>query len=213
MTLRQAQGGARRIPVVTTLIVLAAVAAMVSLGVWQLHRRQWKEALIARYERAETMNSEVPWPTGAGEYESALYRRSSVNCAIVTGMAAKSGRSATGQPGWAHIAHCSLPSGGDADVALGWSNDPTPASWRGGPVSGWVAGSDKAVRLIASPPQAGLAQLAPPDPRNLPNNHFSYAVQWFLFALTALVIYALALRKRWRGESSSPGRGGGSPQG
>ena len=30
----------------------------------------------------------------------------------------------------------------------------------------------------------------------MPNNHLAYAVQWFLFALTALVIYAIALRKR-----------------
>ena len=32
----------------------------------------------------------------------------------------------------------------------------------------------------------------------IPNNHLSYAVQWFLFALTALVIYVLAVRKKWR---------------
>ena len=49
-----------------------------------------------------------------------------------------------------------------------------------------------------APPQAGLTQLAAPDPRDVPNNHLSYAVQWFLFAVTALVIYGLALRKRWR---------------
>jgi surfeit locus 1 family protein len=188
----------RRIPIVATLVVLAAVAAMVSLGVWQLHRKTWKEGLIARYERAETMNSEVPWPAGPSEYEGALYRRSSVNCAVVTGSGAIAGRSAGGSPGWAHIANCALPNGSSADVALGWSNDPAPARWGGGPVSGWVAGSDKGVRLIASPPQAGLAQLAPPDPRDLPNNHLSYAVQWFLFALTALVIYALALIRKWR---------------
>ena len=52
------------------------------------------------------------------------------------------------------------------------------------------------MRLVAAPPQAGLAQLALPDPRDLPNNHLSYAVQWFLFAATALVIYVLALRKK-----------------
>jgi surfeit locus 1 family protein len=188
----------RRIPIVSTIVVLAAVAAMVSLGVWQLHRKQWKEALIARYEHAQQASAEVPWPGGPGEYEAALYHRSRVNCAAVTGMAARSGRSAADQAGWAHIAHCTLPGGGEADVALGWSNDPAPAQWRGGPVSGWVAGSSDGVRLIASPPQAGLAQLAPPDPRDLPNNHLSYAVQWFLFATTALVIYGLALRKRWR---------------
>ncbi len=188
----------RRVPIVSTLVVLAAVAAMVSLGLWQLHRKEWKEALIARYERAQQASAEVPWPSGPGEYEAALYHRSRVNCAVVRGMGAIAGTSAAGEPGWAHIVHCALPSGGAADVALGWSNNPAEPSWAGGPVTGWITGSAKGIRLVASPPQGGLAQLAKPDPNELPNNHLSYAVQWFLFALTALVIYALALRKRWR---------------
>jgi len=37
---------------------------------------------------------------------------------------------------------------------------------------------------------------ASPDPRDIPNNHWSYAIQWFAFAATALIIYALALRRR-----------------
>jgi surfeit locus 1 family protein len=41
---------------------------------------------------------------------------------------------------------------------------------------------------------------AAPDPRDVPNNHLSYAVQWFLFATTAIVIYGLALRKRLRAD-------------
>ena len=61
----------------------------------------------------------------------------------------------------------------------------------------------RGARLIASPPQAGLAQLyrsGPPDPT--PTGHLFYAIQWFAFAAMALVIYPLALRKRWRGEAS-----------
>jgi surfeit locus 1 family protein len=60
-------------------------------------------------------------------------------------------------------------------------------------------------------PVAELAPLAPPDPADIPNNHLAYAGQWFFFALTALVIYVLALRRRWRTEKSSPERGGGPP--
>jgi len=33
----------------------------------------------------------------------------------------------------------------------------------------------------------------------VPNNHLAYAVQWFLFALVAGVIYVIALRRRLRG--------------
>jgi len=194
----------RRIPIVSTLVVLAAVATMLWLGVWQLHRKEWKEVEIARYEAAQASGVEVRWPTSPAQFDGALYHRSRLDCALVTAMSAMAGRSADGQSGWAHVAQCSLPGGGTAAVALGWSNDPQTPQWRGGPVTGWVAGSDKAVRLIASPPQAGLAQLARPDPTNVattPMGHLSYAIQWFAFATIALVIYGLALRKKSRADT------------
>lgn len=203
MTLRQAQGGLRRIPIVATAIVLAAVATMIALGVWQLQRREWKEAEIARYEAARAMNSDVPWPATPADYDAALYRHSRIDCAEVESMSAVAGRSADDRPGWAHIAHCTLRGGGQADVALGWSGNPAPPRWTGGAVRGLIAGSDEAVRLIASPPQGGLAQLASPDPdavSTTPMGHLSYAIQWFAFATIALLIYALALRKKWRGD-------------
>jgi surfeit locus 1 family protein len=196
----------RRIPIVATLVVLSAVVTMVWLGIWQLHRKEWKEALIARYERAEQAPAPVPWPSGPAEYEAALFHRSQLDCAAVTGMGAIAGRSARDEAGWSHIAHCDLAGGGKADVALGWSNNPAPVTWRGGPVTGWVTGSSEQLRLVASPPQAGLAQLARPDPgavSTTPTGHLFYALQWFAFAAIALVIYGLVLRKRWRGYTST----------
>ena len=87
--------------------------------------------------------------------------------------------------------------GGGVDVTLGWSSNPAPPQWAGGAVAGIIGPKAKTeIRVIADPPLAGLAANARPDPANIANNHLSYAVQWFLFALTALVIYALALRKR-----------------
>ena len=41
-----------------------------------------------------------------------------------------------------------------------------------------------------------------PDLASVPNNHFAYAIQWFLFAGIALLIYGLALRKRLRERGS-----------
>ena len=70
----------RRIPIVSTVVVLAAVATMIGLGVWQLQRKEWKEALIARYAAAETMNSAVPWPASRAEYAIALIRTTSAQC-------------------------------------------------------------------------------------------------------------------------------------
>jgi surfeit locus 1 family protein len=188
----------RKVPLIPTLVVLAAVATMIALGVWQLQRAEWKGALLERFARAQAMSSEVPWPASPAEYEGALYRHARVDCAHVTGMDAVAGRSVTGQAGWAHVAHCRLADGGAAAVALGWSREPRSPAWSGGQVGGFVGPAGKSVRLVAAPAQAGLEQLAAPDPNDLPNNHLAYAFQWFFFALTALVIYWLALRKKWR---------------
>lgn len=191
----------RRIPVFATLLVLAAAATMVSLGVWQLHRLAWKEALLAHYSAAEGETAPVPWPTGPNEVEQALFRHSSVDCASVDAVDPVAGRSASGQPGWAQAAHCKMAGGGEAVVVIGWAARPETASWSGGKVSGIIApGARGSARLIADPPQAGLQANARPDQSEIPNNHFAYAVQWFTFAAIALIIYVLALRKRLRGE-------------
>ena len=44
----------------------------------------------------------------------------------------------------------------------------------------------------------GLRASGVPSADDTPNNHFAYAVQWFLFAAAALVIYILAVRRRLR---------------
>jgi surfeit locus 1 family protein len=186
----------RRPPIVATLVVGAAAALMIALGIWQLRRADEKEGLLARYATAETMSSAVPWPSSVSEREQALYRHSALGCVEVLAVRETAGRSAEGQAGWAHVARCRLAEGGEAEVALGWSREPHAPAWQGGQVTGFVAPAGEGVRLVAAPPQAGLAQLARPDPGDQPNNHLSYAVQWFFFALTAVVIYVLALRRR-----------------
>jgi cytochrome oxidase assembly protein ShyY1 len=186
----------RRIPVLPTLIVLAAVAAMIWLGVWQLHRKAWKEALLARYDAAMANPAETPWPKSSAAAEAHLYRRSRLFCASVRQISELAGRNAANQPGIAHAATCRLPDGEEALVVIGWSDNPAPVDWRGGrEVTGVIAPGPK---LVADPPLAGLQANARPDASGIPNNHLSYAVQWFLFAATAVVIYILALRKRWR---------------
>jgi len=52
----------RRIPIFATLMVAAAVATMIALGIWQLRRAQWKEGLLARYAAAETLPP-IAFPT------------------------------------------------------------------------------------------------------------------------------------------------------
>jgi cytochrome oxidase assembly protein ShyY1 len=197
MTLRQAQDRRRRLPLIPTLLVVVAVATMIRLGFWQIDRLHQKEALLAHYAAAQATSAEVAFPQDAGAAEPLLYRRSRVDCLTVAGVTARAGHNAQGESGLAQTADCRLMGGGKAAVVLGWSHDPAARDWRGGLVTGVIAPGP---RLVADPPLAGLAANEKPDPKDIPNNHLSYAVQWFLFAATALVIYALALRKRLKGK-------------
>ena len=188
----------RRVPILPTLLVLAAVATMIALGVWQLRRAEWKADMIARYTQAQAMSANVPWPSDAAGMEHALFRWSQFTCARVLGIRTTAATSAAGESGVAQVAHCAVDGGGEAEVALGWSRPTQQIEWDGGRVNGVIApGGTFGGTLHASPPAPGLEPLAPPDPGDLPNNHLAYAGQWFFFALTALVIYVLALRKRW----------------
>lgn len=185
----------RRVPLIPTLLVALACATMVALGFWQLDRLHQKEALLVRYAAADRQTAEVPFPQDEASLAASLYRRSRLDCAAVRSISPTAGHNARGETGWAQRAECSLAGGTTALVDIGWSRQPVAARWSGGIVTGVIA---PGMRLVADPPQAGLEPLARPDPKDIPNNHLSYAVQWFLFALTALVIYGLALRKRWR---------------
>lgn len=190
----------RRIPIGATLLVLAAVAVMIRLGFWQIDRMHQKEALMASYAQAHTLSADVSFPQSEAAAEPLLYRHARVDCVKVVATTSIAGRSAADELGQAHVADCLLTGGGKARVVLGWSRDPAVRTWAGGIAMGVIAPGP---RLVADPPLAGLAPMARPDPAEIPNNHLSYAVQWFLFAAVALVIYGLALRKRAQGLTRS----------
>ena len=193
----------RQLPLIPTIVVVLAAAIMVGLGVWQLGRADEKEDLLARYAAAGDNQALVAWPGDDKDaLKKRLYRRTEVDCIKVTELTAVAGTNAKGTPGWAQIAECELKGGGEARIALGWTRVPDGPIWNGGKVTGILAPGP---RLVADPPRAGLLALERPDPSDLPNNHMAYAWQWFLFALTALVIYGLAVRKRLLGEGSGTG--------
>ena len=83
-------------------------------------------------------------------------------------------------------------------VQIGWSNDPqAQVRWTGGEVTGVIAPDRKyRMRLVADGAAPGLQPSAMPSMDSIPNNHRLYAVQWFLFAAIAAIIYGLAVRKR-----------------
>ncbi|MDP5103447.1 MAG: SURF1 family protein [Erythrobacter sp.] len=163
---------------------------MIGLGVWQLGRMGEKADLLARYQSAATANDEVGFPL-KGDGADTWFRRSRLTCSAVTTIDPVAGTSASGAKGWVQRAICSS----GVIVDLGYSRDIATPTWDGGEVTGVIAPGP---RLVADPPVAGLEPMAKPDPGDLPNNHLAYAGQWFFFALTALVIYVLALRRRRR---------------
>jgi surfeit locus 1 family protein len=191
----------RRLPIIPTLIVTAAVAVMIGLGIWQLRRAQWKEGLLAQYAKAERLPP-VVWPTEPLRSEQLpLFRHATGVCLRPVGQRAAAGENRTGEPGYVHIVDCATGAEGPGmSVEVGWSKDPNAkVNWRGGPVSGTIAPDRRMrMRLVAGSAPPGLEPSAPPSIDAIPNNHRSYALQWFSFAAIALIIYGLAVRKRWR---------------
>jgi cytochrome oxidase assembly protein ShyY1 len=197
----------RRLPVIPTIVVAAAVALMIGLGIWQLQRAKWKEGLLARYAEAEKLPP-ISWPTVPLRNDQLpLFRHATGVCLRVTGQRASAGENRGGEPGYAHIVDCATGAEGPGmSVELGWSKDPNAkVNWNGGLVSG-IIGPDRQrrMRLVAASAPRGLEPSAPPSIEAIPNNHRSYALQWFSFATIALIIYGLAVRKRLREEQGQP---------
>ena len=191
----------RRLPIVPTIIVLATVAIMIGLGVWQLRRAHEKDALIARYQHAANLPP-ITWPTEPLRADQLpLFRHATGVCLRPVTQTPVAGANRAGDPGYAHIVKCATGAEGRSmSVEVGWSKNPNAkVNWTGGPVSGIIAPDRRSgMRLVAASAPPGLEPGAEPSIRSIPNNHRSYAVQWFSFAAIALIIYALAVRNRLR---------------
>src|SRR3982750_2932656 len=172
----------RRLPIIPTLVVLAAVAAMIGLGVWQLQRARWKEGLLAQYARAEQQPPMVFPTVPLRDDQLPFFRHATGVCLRSVGQRAIAGENRAGEPGYVHIVDCATGAEGPGmSVEVGWSKDPNAkVSWTGGPVSG-VIGPDRRMRmrLVAGSAPPGLEPSAPPSISSIPNNHRSYALQWF----------------------------------
>ncbi len=206
-----------RWPVIPTIVVGLAIAAMIALGVWQLDRKDQKEAAIARYA-ANVNLPPIAFPNPPVGDE-ALFRKSSAYCTRVMGWQRMSGRSASGRQGWRVIAECASGAEGPSlFVQLGIGKEPTTTPvFAAGEVAGFISHAPdtrsligqtidrrpKQLMLVAATPPAGLDANPGPDISAVPNNHLAYAGQWFFFALIAGVIYVLALRRR--GAKPGPG--------
>jgi len=196
----------RKLPLLPTIVVGLAFAIMIALGIWQLRRAEEKEALLARYRAAQNQPP-ISFPTSPVHSDRLpLFRYSTGICLRPVSKRSTAGRNRNGEPGYVHIVECSTGAEGPGmSVELGWSKNPNVAiNWPGGPVSGVIAPDSKTrMRLVAATAPPGLEPSAPPSIDQIPNNHRSYAVQWFLFALIAAAIYILALRKKLKDEAKT----------
>ena len=197
----------RRWPPIPTILVGLAVATMIGLGIWQLQRKGEKDALLARLAAAQKLPP-IGWPTLPMGDPLPLFRSATGNCLLVTGFRTSAGQNRSGDPGFLVIADCRVGAEGPGmAVELGWSKNPNAGrDYQGGLVSGVIA-PDRVIRmrLVAAEPGPGLMASAAPSPATIRNNHLSYAIQWFLFAAIALIIYVLALRRREADQAKSNG--------
>lgn len=202
----------RRLPLIPTLVVAAAVLVMIGLGVWQLQRRAEKDAALALVA-SNPAKPPVAFPAYPPVPPELLFRRSSAHCLQVVRWRSEAGRAADGSVGYRAIAECATGAEGPGLlVAVGVARTPdAKPQWRGGQMRGWIGeepdhrsllsrigGKAMPLRpmLIAGEAVPGLKPLAPPSVADVPNNHLAYAVQWFFFAAIAVIIYLLALRRR-----------------
>lgn len=202
----------RPIPIIPTLIVATACAIMVGLGVWQMQRAAWKDRLLAQYAQAP-QRPEMAFPIGSGVPQTYLFRRAGANCLEPAGERIEFSGRKNNVLSYRHMVRCRTGAEGPGFlVDIGWSSDSKMrANWKGGVVTGVISEAPTRasliaqftgnappaeLMLIADTPAPGLKASTPPDLSDIPNNHLAYAVQWFLFAGVAALIYILALRRK-----------------
>jgi surfeit locus 1 family protein len=197
----------KRFPIVATILVALAAAAMIGLGFWQLQRRGEKLAELSVLA-ANPSRPAIAFPIPAIG-DDLLFRRAGAFCLRPVSMSVQG----AGKAGFRVIARCATGAEGPGfSVQIGTTRDPGyKPQWGGGKVSGTIThvpsgvpliamlfgkASPKEMMLVADAPAPGLNANEMPSIDSIPNNHLAYAVQWFLFAGIAVVIYLLALRRR-----------------
>ncbi|MCA8927409.1 MAG: SURF1 family protein [Alphaproteobacteria bacterium] len=210
----------RRPSVLTIVFSLIAIAAMVSLGVWQLERREWKNSLLAAIaERMTQLPTAMPTAPGP-DWQ---FRHVTVEGAVVGGQWFRfPGHSRNSQVGDLLMLLLRRPDGKLVAVEHGWVpfdapapplplvlavegilREPekpgwfTPANDPAG--NAWYAVDPAAMATAAGLPPADVLPLylKPRDWQpHLPNDHLQYAITWFSLAGVFVIIFILFHRRR-----------------
>jgi cytochrome oxidase assembly protein ShyY1 len=192
----------RRLPIFPTIVVAAAVALLVGLGLWQLQRAKWKEGLLAHYAAAQKMPPITFPTTPLPSDQLPLFRYATGLCLRPVGQRASVGENRQGEPGYVQIVDCATGAEGPGmSVEVGWSKNPNAkVNWRGGLVSGIIVPDRVSrMRLVAATAPPGLEPSKTPDVSTVsavtPAGHRGYAATWLALAVVALAVYAVAVRK------------------
>lgn len=198
-----------RVPVAATLLTLIMVPVLLGLGVWQLQRHAWKQGVVT----AAAIAARQP-PLAGRDLAAALasgaplsFRRAVLACRPGPSrpLGVRGGESAAGEPGYFLLVDCADPAAPAIVAVAGWTQRPVTAPLTlPGKIAGTLVlrsdtlpGAPARYWLVAASPVAPLGAPRQPSGADLPNNHRSYAIQWFAFAFTLAAVYLVYLR-RWR---------------
>jgi cytochrome oxidase assembly protein ShyY1 len=196
-----------KLPLWPTLMTALAVPTMLGLGGWQLQRREWKHERLAELAAAQALPP-ASIATAPGPGMGFRRVRMALDCPAVPPRAV-AGRSREGQSGFMLLAACR----GGAELVLGWVPPARAVAWerQAAPaVRGVLDGvlietQPGAYRLYPAAVPAGLVGVGaalPPGVESIPDNHLSYALQWFSFAAIWAAIYAVYVRGWRRGRAA-----------
>lgn len=198
-----------------TLLTFVMLTTLISLGIWQLQRRAWKHELVRTLAAAQSLPPLEPvdyFRAMTGE-ASVQYRRAELPCSPgrVLPYDLKGGSSAGGVSGYLVLVSC-RPNRKPPDIVAvaGWTRRPDAAQvpilvdtvFKGLIIErpyGRVPGRPQFM-LIPNTAVPPLERSRLPTPEDLPDNHLSYAFQWFGLAVVLATIYGIWLRRRLRGE-------------
>ena len=184
----------KRLPLFPTLLTFVMLTVLISLGIWQLQRRTWKHELIRQLEAAQTLP-----PLEAADFLAAMtgpksvqYRRAELPCSPGTVLPydLKGGSSAGGESGYLLLVSC-RPNNRPPDIVAvaGWTKRPDAARTPltvdtvfNGLIIERPYGAAPGRPQFMLIPDTAVPPLEPsqmPTPQDLPDNHLSYAGQWF----------------------------------